>query len=41
MSVDSEMLCSFQILKPSEKKPKYAGSKSTDRRVSRIICAVC
>lgn len=35
MSVDDTLLCSFQILKPAEKKPKYAYGAGTSSRHSR------
>jgi serine/threonine-protein phosphatase PP1 catalytic subunit len=41
MSVDESLLCSFQILKPAEKKPKYVhgglggGNFATPRKQSK------
>ena len=46
MSVDETLMCSFQILKPAEKKPKFAyssvgaakpGTPPRGSKVSRIL----
>lgn len=35
MSVDDTLMCSFQILKPAEKKPKYGNNLSYGNNASR------
>jgi serine/threonine-protein phosphatase PP1 catalytic subunit len=34
MSVDESLMCSFQILKPADKKSKYAGNFGGGARTS-------